>query len=327
MPRSEKLLEVKELSTKFKSMRGWVTAVDGVSFSVGRGEILGIVGESGCGKSVTSQSIMRLYDEQELVRYDGEVIFNGEDLMKKSEREMERVRGNQIAMIFQDAMTALNPLYTIGNQIAEAVMIHQHVKKLAAYELAEEILRLTGIPSPRERLRSYPHELSGGMRQRAMIAVALACRPQLLISDESTTALDVTIQAQIIRLLVNLKWQLDMGIMLITHDLGIVAQTCQKVIIMYLGHIVEEGGVEEIFDNPLHPYTAGLLKSIPTMRTRKDEKLYMIRGTVPPLDEIKTGCRFYDRCAVSDARCAQEKPRLQSFGNGHGVRCFSPQAA
>jgi oligopeptide/dipeptide ABC transporter ATP-binding protein len=308
-------------------MRGWVTAVDGVSFSVGRGEVIGIVGESGCGKSVTSQSIMRLYDEQESIRYEGEVVFNGEDLMKKNEREMQLVRGNQIAMIFQDAMTSLNPLYTIGNQIAEAVMIHQKTKKSAAYELAEEILKLTGIPSPHERLRAYPHELSGGMRQRAMIAVALACRPQLLISDESTTALDVTIQAQIIRLLVSLKQQLEMSIIFITHDLGIVAQTCQRVIIMYLGHIVEEGGVEEIFDNPLHPYTVGLLKSIPTGQTRKDEKLYMINGTVPQLDEIKTGCRFYDRCGLSCARCAQEKPELRGYGNGHSVRCFLRSAA
>lgn len=245
---SSKLIELKNLKTSFKTLRGKVTAVDGVSFSIDKGEIVGIVGESGCGKSVTSQSIMRLYDEKELVSYEGEILFEGEDLLKKSNREMEQIRGNGIAMVFQDALSSLNPLYRVGDQIAEVVLRHQSMSKAEAKKIAENMLRLTGIPAPEARVRAYPHELSGGMRQRAMISMALACEPKLLIADEPTTALDVTIQAQIMNLIVDLNRKLGMGIMLITHDLGVVAQTCQRVIIMYLGHIVEEGTVEDVFD-------------------------------------------------------------------------------
>lgn len=319
---NQALLELNNLKTTFKTMRGQVTAVDGVTFTVDRGEILGVVGESGCGKSVTSQSIMRLYDEKELVRYQGEILFEGEDLLKKSGREMEAIRGNGIAMVFQDALSSLNPLYRVGDQIAEVLLRHKAMGKKEAMAAAENMLRLTGIPAPEERVRSYPHELSGGMRQRAMIAMALACEPRLLIADEPTTALDVTIQAQIMKLIVELNRKLDMGIILITHDLGVVAQTCRRVIIMYLGHIVEEGTVEDIFDRPLHPYTMGLIRSIPTLETKRGEQLYMIRGTVPPLSEVKQGCRFAGRCPYAAERCSQEDPELTRVNGTQQVRCF-----
>lgn len=317
-----RLLEVKNLRTSFKTMRGKLTAVDGVSFKIDKGEIVGVVGESGCGKSVTSQSIMRLYDEEDLASYEGEILFEGEDILKKSKLEMESIRGNSIAMIFQDALTSLNPLYTVGNQIAEAVRIHQHVSKRESYKIAEEMLRLTGIPAPEERVKSYPHEMSGGMRQRAMIAMSLACNPKLLIADEPTTALDVTIQAQIMKLIVDLNQKLGMGIMLITHDLGVVAQTCQRVIVMYLGYIVEEGTVEDIFDRPQHPYTLGLIKSIPTLTTPKDQKLFMIKGTVPPLGEVGEGCRFCGRCPYAMEECEKNSPKLVTLNETQKVRCF-----
>lgn len=317
----EELLQLKDLKTTFSTMRGKITAVDGVSFSVRKGEIVGIVGESGCGKSVTSQSILRLYDEKLLVTYEGEIFFEGEDILNKTEKEMQDIRGNSISMIFQDALSSLNPLYTVGNQIAEAVMKHQNLSKKEAYKVAEEMLSLTGIPAPEERVHAYPHEMSGGMRQRAMIAMALACKPKLLIADEPTTALDVTIQAQIMNLIKDLNKQLGMGIILITHDLGVVAQTCQRVIIMYLGHIVEEGLVNDIFERPLHPYTMGLIKSIPTMETKKGEQLYMINGTVPALSEVGGGCRFYSRCPYATDLCKNQDPDLLQYNDTQKVRC------
>ena len=318
----EKVLEVKNLKTTFTTLRGRVVAVDGVSFTINKGEIVGIVGESGCGKSVTSQSIMRLYDEKKLAGYDGEILFEGKNLLDLKESEMETIRGNQISMIFQDSLSSLNPVFKVGDQIAEALIIHQGLSKAEAWKKAEEMLRVTGIPAPEKRIHNYPHEMSGGMRQRAMIAMALACQPKLLIADEPTTALDVTIQAQIMQLIKNLNKEFDTGIMLITHDLGVVAQTCQKVIIMYLGQIVEEGLVEDIFDRPLHPYTKGLIKSIPTLKTDKNEKLFMIKGTVPALTEIGEGCRFYERCPYATEECSKKQIELTKVNDTQKVRCI-----
>lgn len=323
MSEATELLRVENLKTTFKTVRGTVTSIDGVSFKLNKGEVLGVVGESGCGKSVTSQSIMRLYDEKKVAKHEGEVFFNGEDLLKISEKEMQKIRGNRISMIFQDALSSLNPVYTLGNQIAEVITLHQGKSKKEAWEKAQQLLSLVGIPAPEKRIKCYPHELSGGMRQRAMIAMALACEPELLIADEPTTALDVTIQAQILDLILDLNKTLNMGIMLITHDLGVVAQVCQRVIIMYLGQVVEEGNVQDIFDSPKHPYTMGLIKSIPTLNTKKDEKLYMIKGTVPALSDKIVGCRFCDRCLYATDKCRTELPELSEISDGRKVRCHN----
>lgn len=319
---SEKILEVRQLATSFHTERGWQQAIDGVSFDVYQGEILGIVGESGCGKSVTSQSIMRLYDERRLVRYSGTVKLEGQSLLDIPFHKMQDIRGSRVSMIFQDALSSLNPVLTICDQISEPLRIHQHLSKKAAREKALEMLRLVGIPAPEKRLDQYPHELSGGMRQRVMIAIALACRPHLLIADEPTTALDVTIQAQIMELIVRLNEQLNMGVMLITHDLAVVAQTCSRVIVMYLGQIVEEADVLTLFDHPCHPYTEGLMRSIPRMEADRTKPLYMIPGTVPLLSQIPTGCRFAPRCAYATERCRQETPQLTPVSDKQSVRCF-----
>ena len=280
---AESILEVRDLTTVFHTDRGDMNAVEGVSFHIGRGEILGLVGESGCGKSVTSQSVLRLYDEDREVSYRGQVLFEGRDLLKLSEKEMRAVRGGEIAMVFQDSLSSLNPVLTCGDQIMETMRIHQRLSRREAREKAVEMLGLVGIPSPEKRIDQYPHELSGGMRQRVMIACALSCRPRLLIADEPTTALDVTIQAQILDLICELNKKLDMAVLLITHDLSVVAETCSRVAVMYLGQIVEEGPVCDIFEHPRHPYTRGLLKSIPTVRGGEREDLYMIEGSVPLL--------------------------------------------
>ena len=319
---SEKILEVRQLATSFHTERGWQQAIDGVSFDVYQGEILCIVGESGCGKSVTSQSIMRLYDERRLVRYSGTVKLEGQSLLDIPFHKMQDIRGSRVSMIFQDALSSLNPVLTICDQISEPLRIHQHLSKKAAREKALEMLRLVGIPAPEKRLDQYPHELSGGMRQRVMIAIALACRPHLLIADEPTTALDVTIQAQIMELIVRLNEQLNMGVMLITHDLAVVAQTCSRVIVMYLGQIVEEADVLTLFDHPCHPYTEGLMRSIPRMEVDRTKPLYMIPGTVPLLSQIPTGCRFAPRCAYATERCRQETPQLTPVSDKQSVRCF-----
>ena len=319
---SEKILEVRQLATSFHTERGWQQAIDGVSFDVYQGEILGIVGESGCGKSVTSQSIMRLYDERRLVRYSGTVKLEGQSLLDIPFHKMQDIRGSRVSMIFQDALSSLNPVLTICDQISEPLRIHQHLSKKAAREKALEMLRLVGIPAPEKRLDQYPHELSGGMRQRVMIAIALACRPHLLIADEPTTALDVTIQAQIMELIVRLNEQLNMGVMLITHDLAVVAQTCSRVIVMYLGQIVEEADVLTLFDHPCHPYTEGLMRSISRMEGDRTKPLYMIPGTVPLLSQIPTGCRFAPRCAYATERCHQETPQLTPVSDKQSVRCF-----
>ena len=282
----EKILEVQDLSTSFKTERGWLKAIDGVSFDVYSGEMLGIVGESGCGKSVTSQSILRLYEEKNTTKYSGTVSFDGKNLFDLPEKEMQKIRGQEISMVFQDALSSLNPVFTVGNQIMESLRIHQDMGKKEAKEKAIDLLDQVGIPDPQRRFYQYPFELSGGMRQRVMIAVALACGPRILIADEPTTALDVTIQAQIMDLIVDMNRKLQMGVMLITHDLAVVAETCQRLIVMYLGQIVEEGSVEDIFDRPIHPYTRGLMASVPRLDTGRSERLYQIKGTVPLLSQI-----------------------------------------
>ena len=318
----ENILQVNNLTTRFRTERGTVTAVQGVSFHVRRGEILGLVGESGCGKSVTSQSIMRLYDEKRLARYEGEILFDGQNLLSLPEKQMQAVRGGQIAMVFQDSLSSLNPVFPCGNQIMESLQIHQHLSKNEAKEKAVEMLRLVGIPDPEKRFLQYPHELSGGMRQRVMIACALCCRPKLLIADEPTTALDVTIQAQIMELIVNLNHELNMGVILITHDLSVVAETCSRVAVMYLGQIVEEADVLSLFEHPMHPYTRGLLKSIPSVSDGRREDLYIIEGTVPLLSQIPQGCRFRPRCPYAAAACAERMPELETLPSGQKVRCF-----
>ncbi|MEK4870864.1 MULTISPECIES: ABC transporter ATP-binding protein [Niallia] len=320
---SDTLLDVKDLKTHFFTERGKVTAIDGVSFQINKGEIVGVVGESGCGKSVTSQSVLRLFDEKHLVKYEGEILFEGEtDLLKLSKKKMQMIRGNDISMIFQDPLSSLNPVLTIGFQIAEAIMLHQDVTKKEAYERAVEMLKLTGIPSPEKRVNDYPHNLSGGMRQRVMIAMTLACQPKLLIADEPTTALDVTIQAQILDLISGLNQKLEMGVMFITHDLGVVAELCHRVVVMYLGQIVEEASVESLFESPLHPYTKGLIKSIPQMEGDRSQKLHVIEGTVPSLDSIPIGCRFAPRCPFADSVCLEKAPDLTETSSNQKVRCW-----
>lgn len=321
----EKILEVQDLSTSFKTERGWLKAIDGVSFDVYSGEMLGIVGESGCGKSVTSQSILRLYEEKSTTRYLGTVSFDGKNLFDLPEKEMQKIRGQEISMVFQDALSSLNPVFTVGNQIMESLRIHQDMEKKEAKEKAIDLLDQVGIPDPQRRFYQYPFELSGGMRQRVMIAVALACGPRILIADEPTTALDVTIQAQIMDLIVDMNRKLQMGVMLITHDLAVVAETCQRVIVMYLGQIVEEGSVEDIFDRPIHPYTRGLMASVPRLDTGRSERLYQIKGTVPLLSQIPEGCRFAPRCPYATEECSRKMPELKSFGNGQKARCLMAQ--
>lgn len=313
------------MSTVFGPKKEKIRAIDGVSFYVCRGEMVGIVGESGCGKSVTSQSIMRLYDEKEEVSYSGTVRFEGENLMEIPYKEMDKIRGNRIAMIFQDALSSLNPVYTVGNQVVEAICIHQNVEKKEAWQKAVEMLMKVGISEPEKRMRQYPHELSGSMRQRVMIAIALCCKPDLLIADEPTTALDVTVQAQIMDLIQQLKEEENMGVILITHDMAVVAENCDRVIVMYLGQMVEEASVTDIFEHPLHPYTVGLIQSIPQMTTDSEQELFMIKGSLPLLTQIKKGCRFASRCPYATDKCREEEPELQKTGENHSVRCHFPR--
>jgi len=319
------LLEVNNLKTHFRTERGKVTAVDGISFHVDRGEVLAIVGESGCGKSVTAQSILRLFEENGVTTYDGEINFEGKNLLEISVSEMRKIRGNDISMIFQDPLSSLNPVFTIGDQIMEPIMLHQKLSKKEGYKRAIEMLKLIGISAPEQRVHEYPHQISGGMRQRVMIAIALACQPKLLIADEPTTALDVTIQSQILELIDSLRQKLDMGIMLITHDLGVVAQHCTRVAVMYLGEVVEEGDVESLFENPLHPYTQGLISSIPQLSGDRNKKLSIIKGMVPSLKEIPKGCRFAPRCPFADAKCMNEKPELETLDDNKRIKCWHYQ--
>lgn len=316
------LLEVNHLKTRFATELGEVTAVDGVSLRVEAGETVGLVGESGCGKSVTSLSILRLFGKHSGTKLSGEIYFEGKELLKASMEELQEIRGNRISMIFQDPMSSLNPVYTVGNQIAESLVLHQQLSRKAAHEKTVEMLSLVGIPSPEKRLNDYPHQLSGGMRQRVMIAMGLCCHPRLLIADEPTTALDVTIQAQILDLMMGLQEQLQMGILLITHDLGVVAEACDRVLVMYLGQIVEEASVETLFENPKHPYTIGLMKSIPTLEGKRGQKLHVIEGIVPSLHQIPHGCRFAPRCPLADEKCRNHPPDLFEVAENHQVRCW-----
>ena len=318
------LLQIKGLKTHFFTDEGVSPAVDGVDYAVRKGETLGVVGESGCGKSVTALSIMRLIPEPPGKIMDGDIIFEDQSLLSLSNDEMRRIRGNKISMIFQEPMTSLNPVYTIGNQISEALRLHQNLNKKDAHDRSIEMLQLVGIPEPERRVNEHPHQLSGGMRQRAMIAMALSCNPSLLIADEPTTALDVTIQAQILDLMVSLKADLDTAIILITHDLGVVAESAARVVVMYAGKVVEEADVYNIFENPLHPYTEGLLKSIPRIdrSAQKKKRLKEISGVVPIPSQLPAGCHFNPRCPKVMDICKKEVPQLKEEKNGHKVRCW-----
>ncbi len=320
------LLDIEGLTTHFFAEAGITRAVDSVSFAIGTGETLGLVGKSGCGKSVTALSVMRLLPKNGRV-VAGTVRFDGTDLLTLSESGMRAIRGNRIAMIFQEPMTSLNPVHTIGEQIAEAVRIHEGASHAAALARAEEMLRLVRIPDANRRLRDYPHQFSGGMRQRAMIAMALACSPRLLIADEPTTALDVTIQAQILRLMLELKERIGAAILMITHDLGVVAETCQRVIVMYAGRVVEEAPVEALFDSPAHPYTRGLMGSIPRGADRRRRRLPEIPGVVPSLSEKLVGCAFAPRCALVIDACRAATPPLRTVAPGHRAACIRAGAA
>ncbi len=316
------LLEVQNLQTSFLIEKKWYPAVDDVSFSLKKGETLGLVGESGCGKSVTSLSIMRLIKPPKAKITQGRVIFSGNDLLQLSEREMRDVRGDRISMVFQEPMTSLNPVFTIGDQIAEVYRAHRQMSKKDARHKAIEMLERVKIPAPQKRVDEFPHQLSGGMRQRVMIAMALACEPELLIADEPTTALDVTIQAQVLNLMARLQEEFQTAILLITHDLGVVAQVCKNVAVMYGGKIVEKAPTDEVFKNPLHPYTLGLMHSIPKLGV-KQHHLSTIPGYVPSLTAMPKGCRFQDRCPWVMDKCRNEEPVLKAYGSDHLVACWN----
>ncbi|MDF2814602.1 MAG: transporter ATP-binding protein [Paenibacillus sp.] len=317
---AQQLLDVRDLKTSFFTRAGEVQAVRGVSFQIAKGEVVGIVGESGSGKSITAKSILSLIPRPGKI-IEGTVTFEGQDLLKLSEKQMRKVRGNQIAMIFQDPMTSLNPVRTIGGQLIEVMMRHRHLSKREAAARAVELLTLVGISSPAERMNQYPHEFSGGMRQRAMIAMALSCEPELLIADEPTTALDVTIQAQILDLMKDLQRKTDTAIMLITHDLGVVAQICTRVVVMYGGLVMEEGPVDEIFYKPQHPYTIGLLRSVPRIQKGVRERLVPIEGTPPDLLHPPPGCPFAGRCPHTMDICS-ERPPYYDAGSEHRSLCW-----
>jgi oligopeptide/dipeptide ABC transporter ATP-binding protein len=326
---AEKILEIKQLSTKFMTAQGTVTAVDGVSFDVYKGKTLGIVGESGSGKSTIALSVMRLIEPSSGVIDQGTIVFQGQDIRQLSERSMQHVRGNYISMIFQEPMTSLNPVFTVGNQIRETLLLHQDIALKDAQDRCVELLALVGIPAPEKRVHEYPHQLSGGMRQRVMIAMALACRPAVLIADEPTTALDVTIQAQILDLMRKLQEETAMGILLITHDLGVVAEMCDEVAVMYCGRIVEQADAKTLFRHPAHPYTQGLLNSIPSLaslQTSQEQRLTTIEGVVPSLSHLPLGCNFQDRCVRADEACkgSNGDPNLEEVAPQHLAACFHP---
>jgi peptide/nickel transport system ATP-binding protein len=316
------ILRLDNLITEFDTDEGRVRAVDGVSFSVNAGETLGIVGESGCGKSVTAQSIMRLLPQPMGQITGGEILFEGQDLVSLPLEQMRKIRGAKIGMVFQEPMTALNPVHTIGRQLAEVLLLHKNISKQEALRQSVDMLDKVGIPSPDIRMGEYPHQLSGGMRQRVVIAMALACQPKLLIADEPTTALDVTIQAQILELISDLQRDMGMAVILITHDLGVIAETSQNVVVMYAGKVAEQGTVFEVFDNPSHPYTQGLLASIPRLDTPPKSKLAIIPGMVPGLLDLPVGCRFENRCAYRRDTCLAAPPPIEHINDTHRLACY-----
>ena len=317
------LLEIKNLKVSFHIGKKKLAAVENVGFSLDRGKIIGIVGESGCGKSVTATSILRLVSPSVCeIDAGSEILFNGEDLSKAPEARMREIRGSEISMIFQEPMSSLNPVYRISDQMMEMLRTHDRtISRQDALARCVEMLRRVGIPSPEQRVKEYPHQLSGGMRQRVMIAMALLCDPKLLIADEPTTALDVTIQAQILRIIRRLTQEMDTAVILITHDMGVIAETADYVMVVYAGKSVEYGAAEDIFDRPMHPYTVGLLSSIPKLGSGQEERLYTIEGTVPGLDEMPEGCRFCTRCPYVEERCRQADPGMRRSG-GHLARCW-----
>ena len=320
MKSNETILQIKGLRTQFFTSKGVVPAVDGVDIAVKRGEAVGLVGESGCGKSMTAMSVMQLLQYPGRV-VAGEILLNGENLLEKTKPEMDDIRGNRISMIFQEPMTSLNPVFTIGRQVSEAILIHESVTKEEAKSRTIDIFRKVGIPEPEKRYNAYPHQLSGGLRQRVMIGMAMVCNPQLMIADEPTTALDVTIEAQILYLMNQLQKEHGTAVVMITHNLGVVAESCDYVYVMYAGKIMEEAPVEEIFRNPLHPYTYGLMNSIPKL-TESKEHLYTIKGLVPNLLNLPQGCRFCPRCDKAMKVCTMYQPDLYEAEDGHKVRCF-----
>jgi oligopeptide/dipeptide ABC transporter ATP-binding protein len=315
------LLDVQDLKTYFFTRRGVVKAVDGVSFSVDVGETLGLVGESGCGKTITCLSLLQLVPKPAGRIVDGRIVFDGEDLLSKSEKEMMSYRGRRLSMVLQDPMTSLNPVFTIGDQVAEPLKIHQKLKGFSLWEKVKEMLRLVRIPAPEVRIHDYPHQMSGGMRQRVVGAMGLSCKPHLLIADEPTTSLDVTIQSQYLRLLNEIQQETGVSMIFITHDLGIVARVCDRVAVMYAGKIVETAGVRDLFDNPQHPYTVALMKSLPKLETRV-ERLFAIGGQPPSLLNLPEGCAFYPRCPHADEKCRQQYPPQMHVGEAHYASCW-----
>ncbi|MDZ5471319.1 ABC transporter ATP-binding protein [Bacillus sp. 31A1R] len=313
------LLQVEQLSLSLKKDGSYLKILDDVSFSIDKGETLGIVGESGCGKSMTALSIMRLLPDK--ARLSGKVSLGESEITTLSKKQLEKIRGNKISMIFQDPLTSLNPLHTVGKQISESLMLHTDLSKTERKQRVVDLLKEVGLPRAEELVNEYPHQLSGGMRQRVMIAIAMACNPQLLICDEPTTALDVTVQAQILELMNNLKRTNDMGIIMITHDLGVVAEVCDRVVVMYAGKVVEQGTVEELFAEPKHPYTKGLLQSVPKIGQRK-QSLGSIPGTVPSPKNMPSGCRFADRCKEAMDHCKSSQPNTYTVGSNHTVACW-----
>ncbi|AIF52931.1 ABC transporter ATP-binding protein [Pelosinus sp. UFO1] len=317
------LLQINNLQTHFHMGKRVVKAVNGVTISVQPGETMALVGESGCGKSVTAMSIMRLLPDN-ITKMQGEILFEGRDMLKMSMEEIRDIRGKQISMIFQEPMTSLNPAYTIGEQISEAVMVHGNVDKKTAWARAVEMLELVGIPAAAQRAKEYPHQMSGGMRQRVMIAISLVCNPRLLLADEPTTALDVTIQAQILDLISKLAKEFNTALIMITHDLGVVAEIAQNMAVMYAGRVVEQGLVADVFANPHHPYTVGLMDSIPRLDGSKKQRLHTIEGVVPDLSALPLGCAFADRCEHDQEKCHLESPAVQTLADGRQVACHYP---